>query len=184
MPVVGKRPDGSYHLEFNLPNSIGRVRSFYGNFGVLVRAYAYIRALGAQGLRKVGENAILNANYLRARLQQAYEVPYHRACMHEFVLSGRRQRAQGVRTLDVAKRLIDFGFHPPTVYFPLVVEEAMMIEPTETESKETLDSFADALLEIAREANENPERVKAAPADTVVGRLDEASAARNPRLHW
>jgi glycine dehydrogenase subunit 2 len=184
VPVVRKGSDGSYVLFADLPKSIGRVRSFYGNFGVLVRAYAYIRGLGAEGLRKVGENAILNANYLRTRLQQVYELPYPRACMHEFVLSGRRQRALGVRTLDIAKRLIDFGFHPPTVYFPLVVEEAIMIEPTETESKETLDSFADALLEIAREAKENPEIVKSAPHNTVVGRLDEAAAARNPRLRW
>lgn len=184
VPVVERRLDGSFGLSMDVPKSIGRVRSFFGSFGVLVRAYAYIRALGAEGLRRVGENAILNANYLRTRLQDAYEVPYPRACMHEFVLSGRRQRAHGVRTLDIAKRLIDFGFHPPTVYFPLVVEEAMMVEPTETESKETLDSFADALLEIAREAGENPEVVRSAPHNTVVGRLDEAAAARNPKLHW
>ncbi|HEX2922592.1 MAG TPA: aminomethyl-transferring glycine dehydrogenase subunit GcvPB, partial [Chloroflexota bacterium] len=122
--------------------------------------------------------------YLRTRLQQAYEVPYPRSCMHEFVLSGCRQKAQGVRTLDIAKRLIDFGFYPPTVYFPLIVEEAMMIEPTETESLETLDAFADALLAIAAETEENPEVVKAAPTNTVVGRLDETAAARQPRLHW
>ncbi len=175
---------GSYYLEWEGPHSIGQVRSFYGSFGVLVRAYAYIRALGAEGLRKVGENAILNANYLRARLQQAYEVPYPRCCMHEFVLSGRRQKSLGVRTLDIAKRLIDFGYHPPTVYFPLIVEESMMVEPTETESKEALDAFAEAMLAIAREAEENPEIVRAAPTNTVVGRLDEAAAARQPKLHW
>ena len=135
-------------------------------------------------MRKVGENAILNANYLRARLQQAYEVPYPRSCMHEFVLSGRRQKSLGVRTLDIAKRLIDFGYHPPTIYFPLIVEESMMVEPTETESKEALDAFAEAMLAIAREAEERPEIVRAAPANTVVGRLDEAAAARQPKLHW
>ncbi len=181
---TGGRGDGSYYLECEVPHSIGQVRSFYGSFGVLVRAYAYIRALGAEGLHKVGENAMLNANYLRIRLQQAYEVPYPRPCMHEFVLSGRRQKALGVRTLDIAKRLIDFGYHPPTVYFPLIVEEAMMVEPTETETKETLDAFAEALLAIAREAEENPEAVRAAPVTTVVGRLDETAAARQPRLHW
>ncbi|MGE5618532.1 MAG: aminomethyl-transferring glycine dehydrogenase subunit GcvPB [Sphingomonadaceae bacterium] len=175
---------GSYYLSYDVPHTIGRVRSFYGSFGVLVRAYAYIRALGSDGLRRVGENAILNANYLRVRLQHAYEVPYPRTCMHEFVLSGRRQKALGVRTLDIAKRLIDFGIHPPTIYFPLIVEEAMMVEPTETETKETLDAFADALLAIAREAEENPEVVKSAPTTTVVGRMDETAAARQPKLRW
>ena len=184
VPVVARERDGTYRLDYSLPHTIGRVRSFYGSFGVLVRAYAYIRALGAEGLRKVGENAIINANYLRVRLMQAYDLPYPRSCMHEFVLSGRRQKALGVRTLDIAKRLIDRGFHPPTVYFPLVVEEAMMVEPTETESKETLDAFAEALLQIAREVEESPEIVKAAPTTTVVGRLDEVTAARQPRLHW
>ncbi len=184
VPVVVKTSEDNYALSYDVPRSIGRVRSFYGNFGVIVRAYAYIRALGADGLRRVGENAIINANYLRARLQQTYEVPYPRSCMHEFVLSGRRQKALGVRTLDIAKRLIDYGIHPPTVYFPLIVEDAMMIEPTETESKETLDAFADAMLAIAREAEEKPEVVRAAPTTTVIGRLDEAAAARQPRLHW
>jgi len=184
VPVVGRKDDGSYAFRYDLSRSIGRVRAFYGNFGVLVRAYVYIRALGAEGLRKVGENAILNANYLRTRLQQAYEVPYPRPCMHEFVITGRRQKALGVRTLDLAKRLIDFGFHPPTVYFPLIVEEAMMIEPTETETKERLDAFAEAMLSIAKEAETEPELVKAAPTTTVVGRLDEVAAARQPRLHW
>lgn len=183
-PVVGKTPDGKYAFDYDIPHSIGRVRSFHGNFGVLVRAYAYIKALGAEGLRKVGENAIINANYLRVRLQQAYEVPYPRTCMHEFVLSGRRQKALGVRTLDIAKRLIDYGFHPPTVYFPLIVEEALMVEPTETESKEALDAFADAMLAIAGEVEEKPELVTSAPTTTVIGRLDEATAARQPRLHW
>ncbi len=184
VPVVTRDAEGRYTLSCDVPNSIGQVRSYYGSFGVLVRAYAYIRALGGEGLRKIGEEAILNANYLRVRLQQAYELPYPRPCMHEFVLSGRRQKALGVRTLDIAKRLIDFGFHPPTVYFPLIVEEALMVEPTETETKETLDAFADALLAIAREAEEDPDRVRAAPVSTVVGRLDETAAARQPKLHW
>lgn len=183
-PLVERRDDGSYGLRHELPHSIGRVRSFYGNFGVLVRAYCYIRGLGGEGLRKVGENAILNANYLRIRVQQVYELPYQRPCMHEFVLSGHRQKALGVRTLDIAKRLIDYGFHPPTVYFPLVVDEAMMIEPTETETKETLDAFADTLLAIAREAEETPDVVRAAPIRTEVGRLDEVAAARQPKLRW
>jgi glycine dehydrogenase subunit 2 len=184
VPIVVRKPVGSYGLDYGLAHTIGRVRSFYGSFGVLVRAYAYIRALGEEGLRKVGENAIINANYLRVRLMKAYDLPYPRPCMHEFVLSGRRQKALGVRTLDIAKRLIDRGFYPPTVYFPLIVEEAMMVEPTETETRETLDSFADALLEIAIEAEQSPEVVKAAPVTTVVGRLDEVAAARQPRLHW
>ena len=135
-------------------------------------------------MRKVGENAIINANYLRVQLMRAYELPYQRSCMHEFVITGRRQKAHGVRTLDIAKRLIDRGFHPPTIYFPLIVEEAMMVEPTETEAKEVLDAFVEAMLDIAREAEESPEVVKSAPTTTVVGRLDEVSAARQPRLHW
>lgn len=184
VPVVVKKADGTYGLDYDLPNTIGRVRSFYGSFGVLVRAYAYILALGAEGLRKVGENAIINANYLRVQLMRAYELPYQRSCMHEFVLTGRRQKARGVRTLDIAKRLIDRGFHPPTIYFPLIVEEAMMVEPTETESREALDAFVAAMLDIAREAEETPELVKSAPTSTVVGRLDEVTAARQPRLHW
>ncbi len=184
VPVVAVDEGGRYRLNYNVPRSIGRIRGFYGSFGVLVRAYAYIRGLGAAGLRRVGENAIINANYLRVRLMQAYELPFERSCMHEFVLTGRRQKAKGVRTLDIAKRLIDRGFHPPTVYFPLIVEEALMIEPTETESKETLDAFADAMLEIAREAEESPEVVKASPTTTVIGRLDEVAAARRPKLRW
>ncbi|HEX9015718.1 MAG TPA: aminomethyl-transferring glycine dehydrogenase subunit GcvPB [Chloroflexota bacterium] len=184
IPVVGMRADGRYGLNYELAHSIGRVRSFYGSFGVLVRAYCYIRGLGADGLRKVGENAIINANYLRSQLMQAFELPYPRSCMHEFVVTGRRQKASGVRTLDIAKRLIDRGFHPPTIYFPLIVEEAMMVEPTETETKETLDAFAAVMLDIAREAVESPEIVKAAPTTTVIGRLDEVAAARQPRLHW
>jgi glycine dehydrogenase subunit 2 len=181
-PVV-TRADDRYVLE-EPPQSIGRVRSFYGNFGMLVRAYTYIRMLGPDGLRAVADNAVLNANYLLARLKQAYDLPYDRTCMHEFVLSARRQRQHGVRALDVAKRLIDYGYHPPTIYFPLVVEEAMMIEPTETESKETLDAFAEAMLRIAEEAREQPALLHDAPHDTPVRRLDEVTAARKPNIRF
>ncbi len=183
-PVPVRAVDGSF--EFAWPErSIGRVRSFYGNFGILVRAYAYVRALGGEGLREVSEQAVLSANYLKERLRQAYDLPYDRTCMHEFVLSGSRQkREHGVRSLDIAKRLLDHGFHPPTVYFPLIVDEALMIEPTETESLEELDRFADAMLAIAEEAATDPDLVKSAPYTTPVRRLDEAGAARNPDLRY
>jgi glycine dehydrogenase subunit 2 len=164
--------------------SIGRLGAFHGNFGVLVRAYTYILSLGAGGLRGISEAAVLNANYVQARLRGAYRLAYDRRCMHECVLSGSRQKAKGVRTLDIAKRLIDYGFHPPTVYFPLIVDEALMIEPTESESKETLDAFCDAMLAIAREADESPELAREAPHQTPVRRLDEATAARKPVLRW
>ncbi|MDN5277469.1 MAG: glycine dehydrogenase subunit 2 [Clostridiales bacterium] len=176
--------DGRYYLDYDRPLSIGRVKSFYGNFGVVVKAYAYIMSMGAEGLKRVSESAVLNANYLMERLKEHYLVPYNRRCMHEFVISAQRQKEKGVSALDIAKRLMDFGFHPPTMYFPLIVKEALMIEPTETESKETLDAFADALIEIAREVEEQPEKVKGAPHTTPVRRLDEAKAARNPVLRW
>jgi glycine dehydrogenase subunit 2 len=176
--------DGRYYLDYDRPLSIGRVKSFYGNFGVVVKAYAYIMSMGAEGLKKVSESAVLNANYLMERLKEHYLVPYNRRCMHEFVISAQRQKEKGVSALDIAKRLMDFGFHPPTMYFPLIVKEALMIEPTETESKETLDAFADALIEIAREVEEQPEKIKGAPHTTPVRRLDEAKAARNPVLRW
>jgi glycine dehydrogenase subunit 2 len=176
--------DGAYGLGWP-EDSIGRVRAGYGNFGVLVRAYAYVRALGGEGLREVAEQAVLSANYLKVRLQDAFEVPYGATCMHEFVMSGERQKRDfGVSTLDMAKRLLDYGFHPPTVYFPLLVHEAMMIEPTETESLAALDDFADAMLRIAEEASRDPELVKGAPYTTPVRRLDEAGAARNPDLRF
>jgi len=181
-PVVVEE-EGFYRL-VTPEKSIGKVTAFHGNFGVMVRALAYILSLGAEGLRAVSENAVLNANYVMARLQDAYHLPYRRRCMHEVVFSGAKQRALGVRTLDIAKRLIDYGFHPPTVYFPLIVEEALMIEPTESESKETLDAFCEAMLEIAREAREQPELVKGAPYTAPLGRLDEATAARKPVLRW
>jgi glycine dehydrogenase subunit 2 len=181
-PVVEK--SGDAFVLATLERSIGRMSLFHGHFGVLLRAYAYIRTLGAEGLRQVSENAVINANYVLARLRDAYHLPYDRRCMHEVVLSGSRQRAKGVRTWDIAKRLIDYGFHPPTVYFPLIVDEALMIEPTETESKEALDAFCEALLAIAREAEEEPEALHEAPHATPVGRLDEAAAARKPVLRW
>ncbi|MGQ9572596.1 MAG: aminomethyl-transferring glycine dehydrogenase subunit GcvPB [Dehalococcoidia bacterium] len=184
LPTPMAAKDGDRFVLATPERSIGRVGLFYGHFGVLVRAYAYIRALGVEGLRQVSDNAVLNANYVLARLRQAYHLPYDRRCMHEVVLSGSRQRAKGVRTWDIAKRLIDYGFHPPTVYFPLIVDEALMIEPTETESKEALDAFCDALLAIAREAKEEPQVVKDAPHTTPIGRLDEATAARRPVLRW
>lgn len=176
--------DGKYILDENRPDSIGRVRSFWGNFLVLVRAYAFIRAHGAEGLKAVAQHAVLNANYIMARLRRIYEVAYDRPCMHEFVLSARSLKPFGVRALDVAKRLLDYGIHAPTVYFPLIVEEAMMIEPTETESKETLDYFVDVMLEIAHDAEERPELLKGAPYTTPVSRLDEVAAARNLDLAW
>lgn len=189
VPVAARRedPDGgyTYYLDYDRPQTIGKIKAYYGNFGMMVRAFTYIRSLGVEGLNRVGETAVLNANYLQARLRDAYDLFSNRACKHEFILSGRRQRrANGVRALDIAKRLIDYGFHPPTIYFPIVVEEALMIEPTETESVETLDRFADAMLAIAREAEENPELVKSAPHTTAIGRLDEVKAVRQPDLRW
>jgi glycine dehydrogenase subunit 2 len=187
MPRVLRTDDGSYRLErpSERPTSIGRMRSFVGNTGVLVRAYAYIRAHGAAGLREVSEDAVLAANYLKHRLAGAYDLPYDRPCKHEFVASAATIKHEtGVRTLDIAKRLIDFGYHPPTIYFPLIVEEGMLIEPTETESIETLDAFADALIAIAAEAVVDPDTIRGAPHTTPVKRLDEATAARQPNLRW
>jgi glycine dehydrogenase subunit 2 len=183
VPVVGFS-EGGYFLDYDRPETIGRVHSFYGNVGVVVKAYAYILSIGASGLRSVSENAVLNANYLLSRIVNVYDVPFGNRCMHEFVASAVKQKPQGVRALDIAKRLIDLGFHPPTVYFPLIVPEALMVEPTETESIETLDAFADALLQIADEALSDPDLVKAAPHVTPVTRLDEAAAARNMDLIW
>lgn len=183
VPLVTREGE-RYRLDYDHPDSIGRVKSFFGNFGVMVKAYAYIRALGPDGLRRASENAVLNANYLMHRLKERYALPYERSCMHEFVLSGSRQKAFGVHTLDIAKRLLDYGFHAPTVYFPLIVEEALMIEPTETESVETLDAFADAMLAIADEAEKTPDVLHEAPLTLPVRRLDEARAARQPDLRW
>ncbi|BAU27379.1 glycine dehydrogenase (decarboxylating) beta subunit [Aneurinibacillus soli] len=182
-PVVVKDGD-LYRLDDDRPQSIGRVKAYYGNFGINVRAYTYIRTMGPEGLRLVSEYAVLNANYMMRRLAEQYDLPFDTVCKHEFVLSGRRQKKLGVRTLDIAKRLLDFGYHPPTIYFPLIVEECMMIEPTETETKETLDAFIEVMIQIAREAEETPELVQEAPHHTIVGRLDEVLAARKPKLRY
>lgn len=169
----------------NYPKSIGKVHSFHGNINVIVKAYAYVRSLGAKGLKEVAENAVLNANYMMNRLKDYYYLKYDRTCQHEFVISAKWQKEKhGVKALDIAKRLLDYGFHPPTIYFPLIVEEALMIEPTETESKETLDAFCDAMIAIAKESETNPELVKTAPHTTPVKRLDEAKAARELNLRW
>jgi glycine dehydrogenase subunit 2 len=189
--VVRREPPGNgsaayYDLDYDRPKSIGRLRGFQGNYGVFVRSYAYIRSLGAAGLREVSEVAVLNANYLLARLRaegvlEHLPVAYERLCMHEFVLSGAPMKQQlGIRTLDLAKRLLDHGVHPPTVYFPLIVDEALLVEPTETETKETLDRFAEVVAEILREAADDPEVARNAPYTTPVRRLDEAAAARHP----
>ncbi|KUP07386.1 glycine dehydrogenase [Bacillus coahuilensis m2-6] len=182
-PVLEKGEHG-YFFNYDRPESIGRVKPYYGNFGINVRAYTYIRTMGPDGLKAVTENAVLNANYMMRRLAPHFDLPYDRHCKHEFVISGRRLKKLGVRTLDIAKRLLDFGYHPPTIYFPLNVEECMMIEPTETESKETLDAFIDALIQISREAEETPEIVQEAPHTTVVKRMDETLAARKPVLRY
>ncbi|WP_379966367.1 aminomethyl-transferring glycine dehydrogenase subunit GcvPB [Ectobacillus sp. sgz5001026] len=182
-PVLEKTVDG-YRFNYDRPQAFGRVKPFYGNFGINVRAYTYIRSMGPDGLRLVTENAVINANYMMRRLAPYYDLPYNKHCKHEFVISGSRQKKLGVRTLDIAKRLLDFGYHPPTIYFPLNVEECMMFEPTETESKETLDGFIDVMIAIAKEAEDNPEIVQEAPHTTVVKRLDETTAARKPILRY
>ncbi len=188
LPVPSVLKDGDrYRLDFDRPQTIGRMRAFFGNVGILVRAYTYILSLGPVGLRRVSENAVLNANYLRSRLRDAFPIPHDRLCMHEFVLSGLKAKGKdGHRphTIDLAKRLLDYGFHSPTIYFPLIVHEAIMIEPTETESRETLDAFADAMLAIAREAVETPEKLLEAPHTLPIRRPDEVRAARQPVLRW
>ncbi|MDT0722812.1 aminomethyl-transferring glycine dehydrogenase subunit GcvPB [Staphylococcus haemolyticus] len=182
-PMVIKDGD-TFKYDNDIKNSIGRVKPFYGNFGIYLRAYTYIRTMGAEGLREVSEAAVLNANYIKASLKDHYEIPYEQYCKHEFVLSGSKQKEHGIRTLDMAKRLLDFGVHPPTIYFPLNVEEGMMIEPTETESKETLDYFIDAMIQIAEEAKNDPDKVLEAPHSTIIDRLDETTAARKPVLKF
>lgn len=173
-----------YYMDYERPHSIGKVQSWYGNFLVMVKAYAYILTLGPAGLRRVAENAVLNANYLQERLKDDYDLPYPGRCQHEFVLSASRQKACGVRALDVAKRLLDLGVHAPTVYFPLIVKEALMIEPTETESRSSLDGFVDAMQRIARESSTTPDTVTSAPVLTPVGRLDESRAAKELNVVW
>jgi glycine dehydrogenase subunit 2 len=179
------RRDGVYRLESDRPLSIGRVAGFHGNVGVMIRAYAYLLMMGREGLEQVSERAVLNANYLKERLKGLYDLPYDSLCKHELVLSARKLKERtGVTALDVAKRLLDFGVHPPTVYFPLIVPEALMIEPTETESRETLDEFVRLMRRIHREALESPGLLKEAPTRTPVRRIDEVRAARHPVLRW
>ena len=173
-----------YYLNYNIPKSIGRVRSFYGNFLVLIKAYIYIRLLGDEGLRKTTEMAVLNANYLKEKLKDIFYLPYPSLCKHEFVLSGKKQKEKGVKVLDIAKRILDFGIHPPTIYFPLIVEEALMIEPTETEDKKTLDYFIEVMEKINKEIEEDIEKVKNSPFTTSVRRLDEAYAVKNLKVKW
>ncbi len=186
VPVVDKKKKEKeyYFLNYDLPFSIGKMQAFHGNFAVMVKAYAYIRACGARGLKNVSQTSIINANYLMASLKDFFYLPYKSYCTHEFVLSGTRQKEKGVRTLDIAKRLLDYGVHPPTIYFPLIVPEALMIEPTESESKESLDEFIDFMVKIAKETEENPEVVKSAPHNTPVLRLDEAKASRELNVRW
>jgi glycine dehydrogenase subunit 2 len=183
VPRIVKAGD-RYELQQDCAKSIGRVRSFFGNFGVLVRAYTYILSLGGDGLEEVSRMALLNANYIRKKLEKSYHLAFNEPCMHECIFTDRIQQRNGVSTLDIAKRLLDYGYHPPTIYFPLVVSGALMIEPTETETPETLDGFIEAMLAIAQEAKSDPELVKRAPHSTPVKRLDEARAARKPVLRW
>ncbi len=179
-PQVTKE-SGTYRLNYDMPKSIGRMKAFYGNFNVMVKAYAYIRALGAAGLKKAAENAVINANYMRIRMMEHFNLPYKRICQHEFVLNDEGM-PNGVTTIDIAKRLLDYGYHPPTIYFPLNVHGAIMIEPNETESKETMDEFIGVMLKIKEEAEKNPELLKKAPHTTPVRRLDSVQAARAPVL--
>ncbi len=179
-----KKTGRKYSFIYGRPDTIGRMKAFYGNFSIMVRAYSYIRRMGKDGLKRAAETAILNANYIKEKLKGHYHLPYDAPCMHECVFSDKFQQVSGVTTMDIAKRLIDYGFHPPTVYFPLVVPGAIMIEPTETETKETLDSFIDAMKAIDREAKTEPELLKNAPGRAKAGRVDETRAAREPALRW
>lgn len=173
-----------YFLPYDYPDSIGRVRAFYGHIGMMIRAYTYLLSLGKEGVYKVGEYAVLNANYLRHKLKNHYDIPYGKTCMHEFVISAKKQKQKGASAMDIAKKLLDYGFHAPTIYFPLIVEEAMMVEPTETESRETLDAFAAAMIRIAEDIEQRPEVVRNTPQTTPIGRPDEVKAAREPKLKW
>ena len=182
VPRVVKHKDGSFGLNDDYPNAIGKVHAFYGNFGILIRAYSYICSMGADHLKKASQLAVLNANYIKEHLKTDFELAYDRPCMHECVFSDKYQLGFKVSTLDIAKRLMEYGFHPPTIYFPLVVQGAIMVEPTETENKETIDLFIDAMKRIALEASGNPELLHNAPVITKVRRLDETGAARKPCL--
>jgi len=183
VPVIEKH-DNEYRLNFNREKTVGKLHSFYGNVGIIARAYAYIRSLGPEGLKRITEVAIVNANYIKERLRPYYHLPYDRICKHECVFTDKWQNEYKVKTLDIAKRLIDYGYHPPTVYFPLLVAGALMIEPTESESRESLDQFIDAMIAIAEEAKTEPEKVTSAPSRLPITRLDETVAARNPVLRW
>ncbi len=183
VPVVQKDGD-RYYLDYNVPHTMGKVKDFFGHFGILVRAYTYILTMGSDGLKKASEIAVLNANYMASKLKEHYYLPIDTIFKHEFVLGGLKDTLSEVTTLDIAKRLLDKGYHPPTVYFPLIINQAIMIEPTETESKETLDEFIDAMIEISKEASENPQMLKDAPLNTIVSRPDETKAARNPVLKY
>jgi glycine dehydrogenase subunit 2 len=183
-PVLIAKADGMLGFNYDRPHSVGRVRAFYGNFGMFVRALAYIQANGPDGLRQTTEDAVLNANYIRKGLEGVFDLPYSTPTMHEVVFSDKVQAKKGVRTMDIAKRLIDYGFHPYTTAFPLIVPGALMIEPTESESKEEMDLFVEAMKSIAAEAEENPRTVLDAPHSTRVSRLDETAAARKPVLRW
>lgn len=180
--IVVKRNDGTYALEYNRPESIGYIAPFYGNFGVILKAYVYILMLGREGLKRVSENAVLNANYIKEKLKKYYDLPYLGICKHECVFSASRQTKNNVHAIDIAKTLIDRGFHPPTIYFPMIVKEALMIEPTETESKETIDNFIEAMIEIANKAESSPEELHSTPKTTPVTRLDEVTAAKQLNL--
>lgn len=183
IPVIEKKEE-KYTLNYDRPYSIGKVKSFYGNFNVIVKAYSYVLTMGAEGLKKASDIAVLNANYIKSKLKDYYNQPIDSICKHEFVMAGLKDAPEGVSTLDVAKRLLDYGYHPPTIYFPLIIDSALMIEPTETESKETLDGFIDSMIKIAEEAKENPEILINAPHNTPIKRLDEVKAARNPVVKY
>ena len=182
-PVL-KKEEEKYCWDFDRPDSLGKVHAFYGNYGVMLRAYSYIRTAGAEGLKEITENAVLNANYMKEKLKDTYELPFASDSLHEFVLSGSRQKKEGISTVNIAKRLLDYEQYAPTIYFPLIVKEALMVEPTETENLASLDRFIETMKKIAREIEETPEVVENAPHNTVVRKLDEAQAARNPDLRW
>jgi glycine dehydrogenase subunit 2 len=188
VPVIEKKVDEkgkeNYSFNYKRADSIGKMQGFYGNFGIMIRAYAFIRACGPEGLKKISENAVINANYIMESLKDLYQLPYPGPCMHEFVLSGIKQKSKGVRTADMAKRILDYGLHAPTVYFPLIVSEALMIEPTESESQESCDEFIQVMRKIAQEVEENPELVKGAPYNTPVSRLDEVKATKDLEIRW
>lgn len=176
--------ENKYILNYAHPDSVGKVRAFYGHIGMMIRAYTYLLSLGKEGVCKVGEYAVLNANYLLHKLKNHYDIPYGKTCMHEFVISAKKQKQKGASALDIAKKLLDYGFHAPTMYFPLIVEEALMVEPTETESRETLDAFAAVMIRIAEDIEQRPEVVRNTPQTTPIGRPDEVKAAREPKLRW